>query len=138
MDREGAQAWLDRYVAAWRSYEPEAIADLFSEDVSYRYHPYDEPVTGRDAVVASWLGDQGDGPASGTASTRDAPDTYDAHYAPVAVDGDTVVATGRSTYRDTPAGPVVQVYENCFVIRFDAHGRCREFTEYFIERPAGR
>ena len=138
MDREGAQAWLDRYVAAWRSYDRDEVADLFSPDVAYRYHPYDEPVTGRDAVVASWLGDQGDGPASGTASTRDAPDTYDAHYAPVAVDGDTVVATGRSTYRDTPDGPVVQVYENCFVIRFDAHGRCREFTEYFIERPADR
>jgi SnoaL-like domain len=138
MDREGAQAWLDRYVAAWRSYDRDEVADLFSPDVAYRYHPYDEPVTGRDAVVASWLGEQGDGPASGTASTRDAPGTYDAHYAPVAVDGDTVVATGRSTYRDTPVGPVVQVYENCFVIRFDGHGRCREFTEYFIERPAGR
>jgi hypothetical protein len=34
-----------------------AIADLFSADVAYRYHPSDEPVTGRDAVVASWLGD---------------------------------------------------------------------------------
>ena len=56
----------------------------------------------------------------------------------MAVDGDTVVATGRSTYRDAPGGPVVQVYENCFVIRFDADGRCREFTEYFIERPTGR
>ena len=32
----------------------------------------------------------------------------------------------------------MQVYENCFVIRFDADGRCREFTEYFIERPTGR
>ena len=96
MDREGAQAWLDRYVAAWRSYDRDEIADLFSADVAYRYHPYDEPVTGRDAVVASWLGEEGDGPV-GTASTRDAPDTYDAHYAPVAVDGNTVVATGRST-----------------------------------------
>ena len=139
MDREGGQAWLDRYVAAWRSYDRDEVADLFSADVAYRYHPFDEPVTGRDAVVASWLGEDDAADAgSGTASTRDAPDTYDAHYAPVAVDGSTVVATGRSTYRDTPDGPVVQVYENCFVIRFDADGRCREFTEYFIERPAGR
>ena len=28
MDREGGQAWLDRYVAAWRSYDREEIADL--------------------------------------------------------------------------------------------------------------
>ena len=80
-------------------------ATLFSADVAYRYHPYDEPVAGRDAVVASWLGEND--ARSGDASTRDAPGTYDAHYAPVAVDGDTVVATGRSTYRDTPDGPVV-------------------------------
>ena len=94
-------------------------------------------MTGRDAVVASWVGED-TASGTGTAATRDAPDTYDAHYAPVAVDGSTVVATGRSTYRDTPGGPVVHVYENCFVIRFDADGRCREFTEYFIERPASR
>ena len=135
MDREGAQAWLDRYVAAWRSYERDEVADLFSADVAYRYHPYDDPIIGRDAVAASWLGEE---TGAGGASTRDAPGTYDAHYEPVAVDGDTVVATGRSTYRDSPHGPVVQVYENCFVIRFDPDGRCREFTEYFIERPAGR
>jgi hypothetical protein len=30
---------------------------------------------------------------------------------------------------------VDKVYDNCFVIRFDAEGRCREFTEWFIERP---
>jgi len=31
--------WLDDYVAAWRSYDPEAIGALFSEDAEYRYHP---------------------------------------------------------------------------------------------------
>jgi SnoaL-like protein len=133
MDREGAQGWLDRYVAAWRSYDREEVAGLFTADVAYRYHPYDEPVTGRDAVVASWLGE---GAAVEGASERDAPGTYDAHYAPVAVDGDTVVATGRSTYRETPGGPVTEVFHNCFVIRFGADGRCRELTEYFMQEPS--
>jgi ketosteroid isomerase-like protein len=131
MDRQGAQAWLDRYVAAWRSYDRDDVGALFSEDVAYRYHPYDEPVVGREAVVASWLGEGG----SGGASTRDEPDTYDAAYAPVAVDGDTVVATGQSRYRDRPGGPVVRTYENCFVLRFDDDGHCREFTEYYLKRP---
>ena len=81
-----------------------------------------------------WPPGSGRATDSPDASTRDAPGTYDAGYTPVAVDGDTVVATGRSTYSDTPGGRVVQVYENCFVMRFDADGRCREFTEYFIER----
>jgi len=131
MDHKTAQEWLDRYVAAWLSYDPEDIAGLFSEDIAYRYHPYDEPILGRNAVVESWLGD----PASGDASTRDAPGTYEAGYAPVAVDGDVVVATGASRYRETPEGPVVRTYENCFVMRFDAGGRCRDFTEYYVERP---
>ena len=41
-----AQAWLDAYVEAWRSYDRPAIEALFTEDASYAYHPYDEPLTG--------------------------------------------------------------------------------------------
>jgi ketosteroid isomerase-like protein len=130
VDRHAAQDWLQRYVDAWRSYDPDDIGALFSDDVVYRYHPHDDPVVGRDAVVASWLGDD----ASDDASTRDAPGTYEAAYAPVAVDGDVVVATGTSSYRQTPEGPVVRVYDNCFVMRFDDAGRCREFTEYYVKR----
>jgi hypothetical protein len=131
MDQEAAQEWLDRYVDAWMSYDPDDISGLFSEDIAYRYHPYDEPIVGRAAVVAAWL-EEGD---SGDASSRDAPGTYEAEYSPVAVDGDTVVATGTSRYREVPGGPVVRVYQNCFVMRFDGKGRCREFTEYFMRRP---
>jgi len=131
MDVEGAQSWLNRYVAAWLTYDPDKVAALFSEDVAYRYHPYDDPIVGRDAVVASWLGED----ASDDASTRDAPGTYDAEYSPVAIDGDTVVATGTSRYREAPDGPVVRTYENCFVMRFDDEGRCRDFTEYYLRRP---
>jgi len=131
MDLEGAQSWLDRYIDAWLTYDPDKIAALFSDDISYRYHPYDVPTVGREAVVASWLGED----ESDSASTRDAPGTYEAEYAPVAVDGDTVVATGASRYRDTPDGPVARSYENCFVMRFDREGRCRDFTEYYHRRP---
>jgi ketosteroid isomerase-like protein len=131
MDLLAARRWLDAYVAAWLSYDRDDIGALFSDDVVCRFLPYDEPVTGRDAVVAAWLGE---GPA-GVASSRDAPGTYEAAYSPVAVDGDVVVATGTSSYRDDPAGQVTQVFDNCFVMRFDAQGRCREFTEYYMRRP---
>jgi SnoaL-like domain len=130
MDHAAAQDWLDRYVNAWLTYDADLIGDLFSEDVAYRYHPYDEPVVGRDAVVAAWLGDDTPG-----ASSRDAAGTFDANYGPIAVDGDVVVATGTSVYRDVPGGPVVNVFHNCFVMRFDGDGRCREFTEYYLHQP---
>jgi hypothetical protein len=132
MDRDTAQTWLDDYVAAWKSYDRDAIAALFARDVAYRYHPYDEPLVGRDAVVDSWLGEND---ADG-ASTRDAPDTYDAHYTPYSVDGDTLLATGTSVYQDHPDGPVTHTFDNCFLIRFDDEGRCVEFTELYMERPS--
>lgn len=123
MDRVSAQSWLDRYVAAWKSYRPEDIAALFAPTVHYRYHPHDEPLVGVDAVVASWLGDD-----------RDQPDTYDARYTPFAVDGEVVVATGTSEYQDHPDGPVTRTFDNCFLMRFDPAGRCQEFTELYVER----
>jgi hypothetical protein len=30
---------------------------------------------------------------------------------------------------------VTRTFENCFVMRFDDEGRCREFTEYYLRRP---
>jgi len=129
--QEDVDQWLRAYVAAWQSYDPDEIGALFAEDVEYRYHPYEEPVRGRPAVVRSWLGED----VSPGASTRDAPGTYDAVYQAVAVDGDVAVATGSSRYRIEPGGPVDTVFDNCFVMRFDADGRCREFTEWYVERP---
>ena len=131
MEKDTVQAWLDAYVEAWRTYEPAQIRALFAEDVEYRYHLYGDPVVGVDAVVASWLGE-----SDGDASSRDAPGTYDASYAPFAVDGDVVVALGSTTYRTAPGGPVDRVYDNCFLMRFDDAGRCREFTELYARRPS--
>ena len=88
MDRQAFQGWLDRYVDAWKSYDPLQIGDLFAENATYRYHPQDEPVTGRDAIVADWLDE------------KDEPGTYDAKYEPLAIDGDVHVAQGWSRYFD--------------------------------------
>jgi hypothetical protein len=131
MDHRDVDLWLDAYVAAWKRYDREEIGALFSEDVAYRYHPYDEPVRGRDAVVRAWLGeDEPDG-----ASERDPEGTYDGTYRTVAVDGDVAVATGHSVYRTAPGGPIDRVFDNCYVMRFDETGRCREFTEWYMQRP---
>jgi len=95
MDRSTVEAWLARYVEAWKSYDRAAIADLFSADAVYRFHPYNDGgdvVHGRDAIVRSWIEPDGD------QSGRDEPGTYDAQYEPYAVDGDRVVAVGWSNY----------------------------------------
>ena len=122
MEREAVARWLGAYVAAWKSYDRDQVGALFSEDCVYRYYPYDEPIRGRDEIVASWLDEP------------DEPGSYDAEYEPVAIEGDVAVATGTSTYTK-PDGSIRAVYDNCFVMRFDAGGLCAEFTEWFIERP---
>jgi hypothetical protein len=129
MTRDDVQAWLDRYIGAWETYDAAGIGDLFTEDAEYRYHPRDEPTRGRAAIVDSWLN------PSGSSSGRDVPGTYAASYAPFAVDAERAVAVGRSTYwSDTTRAKVTQEYFNVFLLEFGPDGRCRSFTEYFV-RP---
>ena len=125
MTRDEVQRWLDDYVAAWLSYDPEAIGDLFGEDAEYRFHPWDEPVTGRDAIVADWL------------SGRDVPGTYQGKYSPYAVDGHRAVAIGESRYTK-PDGSFRTLFYNLWTLRFDDDGRCVDFVEYFMELPESR
>jgi ketosteroid isomerase-like protein len=125
MDRNHFAIWLDAYVEAWRSNDSATIARLFSDTATYNYGPYQEPVRGRDAIVKSWLENQ------------DAPGSWEASYTPLAVDGDVLVATGESVYFEPDGKTERTRYSNVFVCRFDSDGRCREFREWFMERPKG-
>ena len=123
MTHAEVQAWLDRYVAAWRSNDAAQIGDLFSEDARYRYYAYGEWTQGRDAIVAGWLEDPDD------------PASWEAHYEPFAVDGERAVAVGTSRYEATADQPD-RTFWNCYLMRFAADGRCSEFTEYYMREPA--
>lgn len=123
MTHDEVQGWLDRYIQAWRSNDAETIGALFTDDVAYRYQPYEDPVVGRDALVADWLREP------------DEPGTWSASYQPFAVDGDRAVAVGESRYL-LEDGSIRTLFHNVFLLRFDAEGRCAEFTEYWRERPA--
>jgi nuclear transport factor 2 (NTF2) superfamily protein len=122
MTHNDVQVWLDRYVAAWSSYDRKAIGALFSEDASYRYQPYSEPVVGREAIVADWL------------ESKDEPDSWTAHYDVWAFDGERASAIGESRYTN-PDGSFKALYYNHWALRFDGHGQCVEFVEYFMELP---
>ena len=131
MEKADVDRWLGSYVEAWKTYDPDLIGSLFAHDIQYRYHPYDAAIVGRDAVIASWVGES----ETPGASARDAPGTYDAEYEAVAVDRDVAVATGLTTYYASPGGSVEKLFQNCFVMRFDDAMRCTEFTEWYVERP---
>jgi hypothetical protein len=123
LDRSKVDDWLEAYVSAWKTYDPAAIGRLFSEEAAYRYHPYDAPVQGRDAIVASWLAD------------RDSAGTYDGHYQAILVEGDEAAASGRSQYFEADGVTLRAEFYNLFLLRFDHDGRCADFCEWYMERP---
>jgi hypothetical protein len=126
LTRETVAAWLRAYVRAWETYDPDTVADLFAEEATYAYHPFDEPIRGRLAIVASWL------------EGKDPTGTYEARYEPVAIDGNVAVAHGQSRYfKDASKVELVREYDNIFLIEFDDHGRCRSFREWYM-RPPGQ
>jgi hypothetical protein len=125
MNQADVQAWLDGYVAAWRSNEREPIEALFTEDALYRWRPYgpdERQARGHEAIVTAWL-EEGDDP-----------DSWEASYQPFAIDGERAVATGTSHYHATDSEPE-RTYHNAFLLTFAADGRCSEFTEYWMLEP---
>jgi hypothetical protein len=119
MTRAEVQHWLDAYVAAWRSYDAEAIRDLFGPEATYAYHPYDEPLRGPEAIAASWRREP------------DPPGSWEASYAPALLDGRRAVATGETRYPGDG-----EVYSNLFELEFDAGGRCVRFVEWYLKHPS--
>jgi hypothetical protein len=117
MTPEQVQGWLDAYVAAWRSYDADAIRALFTADARYAYHPYDEPLAGAAAIADSWLGE------------RDEPGSWEAAYAPALIAGDTVIAKGETRYASG------DVFSNLWELEFAADGRCSSFVEWYIRHP---
>ena len=118
MTRDEVQQWLDRYIDGWRSYDADAIGELFSADAVYAYHPYDrEPLRGRAAIVESWL------------SERDEPGSWDAHYEVTLLAGDQAIARGETSYADG------HVFSNLWELRFDADGRCADYVEWYMAHP---
>ncbi|MEO6797687.1 MAG: nuclear transport factor 2 family protein [Candidatus Dormibacter sp.] len=126
LTKETVTTWLRSYVKAWETEDPNAIGALFTVDATYSYHPFEAPVIGRLAIVASWVDDQ------------DPPGTYDASYEPIAIDADLAVAQGRSRYfKDASKSELDRVFDNLFLIQFDDQGRCRSFREWFMS-PRGQ
>jgi ketosteroid isomerase-like protein len=122
VDERAVAAWLEGYSHAWGTYDPDEIGALFSEDAVCYFEPYSDPVSGREAIVAAWLED------------RDEAGSYEGSYHPLLVAGDQAVARGVSRYFNTN-GSVRAEFENLFLLRFDAGGRCAEFREWYMKKP---
>ena len=114
-NRAMVSRWLAAYEAAWRAPGTDHLADLFTEDASYRQSPYTEPVVGLAAIGQMWD------------TERDGPDeVFTLATEIVAVDGPTAVVRVEVRY----GHPVRQEYRDLWVLRLGGDGRCSWFEEW--------
>ncbi|HUG32895.1 MAG TPA: nuclear transport factor 2 family protein [Acidimicrobiia bacterium] len=122
MTHDQVQEWLDGYIEAWASNDPDEIGELFTEDAVYSYRPWENDkvtVRGRDAIVKRWM------------EHPDDPATWEASYHPFAVDGDRAVSVGWSRYRASGDEPE-RTYHNAYLLEFGEDGRCSSFHEFWV------
>lgn len=113
IDRVSVERWIEAYERAWRTAGTGPLAELFSEDASYRMSPYEEPVRGLEAIGELWERER-----------AGADEEFGMRYEVVAVDGDVAVARLEVEYATGAE------YRDLWLIRFAADGRCREFEEW--------
>jgi hypothetical protein len=117
---DAARSWMQKYIAAWTTNEPDAIRALFTEEAVYATRPQDkDPWRGHDQIVESWL------------EARDEPEEWTFDWWVLGTDGGLAFVQGFTHYLgDRPS------YDNLWVIRLEPDGRASEFTEWFMERKA--
>jgi uncharacterized protein (TIGR02246 family) len=116
-DTDVLSGWINAYVRAWNTNDPADIGALFAEQAVYYTAPYRPPWQGREQIIEGWL------------SRKDEPGETTFTWRTVAVAGDVAVIEGTTAYPS-------ETFSNLWVIRFDEDGRCREFTEWWMEHPS--
>jgi ketosteroid isomerase-like protein len=114
-DRAMVSRWLAAYEDAWRTPGTESLAGVFTGDATYLQSPYEQPVTGLDAIKRMWE------------EEREGPDeVFTLATNILAVDGATAVVRAEVCY----GGPPRQEYRDLWVIRLAGDGRCSWFEEW--------
>jgi hypothetical protein len=130
LTKDVVATWLEAHDAAWRAAEPDAIADLFTDNAVYHLGPFDEswrglagPFRGRDAIAAGWL-------AGGIEGEQ-----FQVESEILAIDGQRAVVRRRITYLEADSS-IESQWDTCWVVDFDETGRCIEYREWYVEGSA--
>lgn len=121
MDAKDLDRWLRAYKKAWEERDPQAAADLFTNDAEYYWTPLDPPARGPAGVAAAWEG--------AVSQQRDITFTYEI----LAVTATLGIARWRAEFIRTPAQAKV-VIEGILAVEFAALQKCRIFREWWHSR----
>jgi ketosteroid isomerase-like protein len=112
---ERVQRWIDGYVKAWQTNDPNDIGALFTPDAVYYTAPFREPWRGADAIVTEWI------------ARKDEPGDAAFTWHRLGEDGDRAFVDGTTIYSTT-------TFSNLWVIDFAPDGRARTFTEWWMDQ----
>jgi uncharacterized protein (TIGR02246 family) len=119
MSTERINAWMEQYIKAWNSNDPDDVGSLFCENALYYTGPFAEPWRGRAKIVETWL------------DHKDVPGSFTFRYEVLASSPELGIVRGWTQYSNP-----TEEFSNIWLVRFDKHGCCKEFTEWWMERKA--
>ena len=118
LSESALEAWLQKYGAAWETFDAAAAGALFTSDATYQDVPFDPAMQGRAAIEEYWRTETAD--QSGV--------KFESKV--IAVKGDTGVAHWSATFKLKSTGATIML-DGIFVLEFDKSGQCRSLREWW-------
>jgi hypothetical protein len=118
MEQAAFKSWLEAYGRAWQERNPQAAANLFTEDGTYQVTPFVEPMRGRLAILEYW---------SNVARTEE---DIQFGFEILAATQEAGIARWWASFLIVPQGLQTKL-EGIFLISLDAGGRCRSLREWW-------
>lgn len=116
-------SWLGKYGRAWESQDPDAAAAIFTEDGTYAWGPFHEPIRGREAIRAAWAH-----------ATQGQQENIKFDYEVLAVSAGRGIARWWASMTARSSGRPVRM-EGIFLITLAPGGLCQVFREWWNEDP---
>ena len=118
MNEPAFRQWLEAYGHAWESRDPQAAAELYSNDGTYQVTPFLEPLRGRQAVLEYWM------------EVSRTENEISFGYEILAVTQQLGIAHWHASFVRTPPGLPTKL-DGIFLISLDAEGKCSLLREWW-------
>jgi SnoaL-like domain len=115
---EDLSSWLDAYGRAWEGRDADAAAALFTDEATYQWGPFEEPLRGREAIRERW------------ASAVEAQADVSFGHEPLVVGGGRGFARWWVSFAVPVARQRVRL-EGIFEVALNDDASCREFREWW-------
>ena len=122
---EAFEVWMQAYGRAWEAGDPDAVTALFSADAAYHETPFDEPMTGSEAIRRYWS----EGADQAQRNVRFG-------FVVLGVSAETGLAHWWASFERVPSGVQVEL-DGVLQAEFDGAGRCRRFREWWHRCETG-